>query len=328
MINFTEDNTKDSDFRVLGGKEERTVEPCVRDEAQFSENGNARKETHLTRQGSSKGCLTTALIILALILAAGGFFLFKGMRVNAPVPEVPTVFEPETVQEDIMQPQEADEGPATLSQSSDSITTAYTEHIQKTINDIPLDIYIPHNAQAQLMIGTPGITDESIIFATQAADIRADNGKIVGAFVTKGEPLSYGLSKKGYCGIINDRISVGVAENSPLFEEATDKEGYFFRQYPLVDNGTLVENEPKGKSVRKALCQKAGETFIVFTGTPESFHDFSQALVDLGVDNAIYLVGSEYSYGFTRDIDGNAQQFAERISRKWKYENYLVWKVM
>lgn len=93
-----------------------------------------------------------------------------------------------------------------------------------------------------------------------------------------------------------------------------------------ADSGTLVENEQKGKSVRKALCQRSGETFIVFTDTPESFHDFSQALVDLGVDNAIYLVGSEYSYGFTRDLAGEAGQFAERRSRRWKYENYVVWR--
>lgn len=80
------------------------------------------------------------------------------------------------------------------------------------------------------MIGVPDIFDKSIILATQAADVRADNGKIVGAFVVKGKPYSWGLS------------------NSPLFEEATEKGGYFFRQYPLVDKGVLVGNEPKGNS--------------------------------------------------------------------------------
>ena len=32
--------------------------------------------------------------------------------------------------------------------------------------------------------------------------------------------------------------------------------------------------------------------FMVETTTRESFHDFAQALVDLGADNAIYIVGS------------------------------------
>ena len=56
-----------------------------------------------------------------------------------------------------------------------------------------------------------------------------------------------------------------MADNSPLFEEATETGGYFFRQYPLADNGTLVENEPKGKSIRKALCDRNGEIMVVMS---------------------------------------------------------------
>ena len=41
-----------------------------------------------------------------------------------------------------------------------------------------------------------------------------------------------------------------IAETSFVWEE---KGGYFFRQYPLVDNGVLVDNEPKGKAIRKAI---------------------------------------------------------------------------
>lgn len=309
MIKFTEDKTKDSDFRVLGEKPRAGT-------------GERVPRRRPPRHGWRK---TLLLIPVLAVLAAGTILILRGRRAYAPIPDVPTVFEP-APEPDTIPEEDITEAVKPLSEDRDTTGTAYTEHIQKTVNDILLDIYIPHNARAELMIGTPDISDKDIVFAAQAADIRADNGKIVGAFVAKGEPLSFGLSKRGYCGIIGDRIEVGVADNSPLFEEATEKEGYFFRQYPLVDGGALVENEQKGKSVRKALCQRSGETFIVFTDTPESFHDFSQALVDLGVDNAIYLVGSEYSYGFTRDLVGEAEQFAERRSRRWKYENYLVWR--
>ncbi len=203
---------------------------------------------------------------------------------------------------------------------------AYTEHIKKVINDIPLDIYIPHNAVPELCVGVPDMHDKSIVLTTQAADIRADNGKIVGAFVLKGTPLTWGLSKKGYCAIINGKITIGVAENSPLFEEATEQGGYFFRQYPLVDNGRLVENEPKNKSVRKAVCDRAGEVMVIMSQTPESFHDFAQALVDLNVDNAVYLVGSQYSYGYFRDKFDHFTQFCEKNRGGQKYENFIVWR--
>ena len=204
-------------------------------------------------------------------------------------------------------------------------TKSYTEHLRDTINDIPLDIYIPHNAVPELVLGVPDIHDKNIVLTTQAADIRADNGKIVGAFVLKGKPLSWGLSKKGYCGIIDNKVTVGVADNSPLFEEATEKGGYFFRQYPLVDNGVLVENTPKGKSIRKALCDRNGEIMVVMSQTPESFHDFSQALVDLKVDNAIYLVGSS-SFGYFRDRYDHLAIIYNKYKYGYQYENFIVWK--
>ena len=213
-----------------------------------------------------------------------------------------------------------------LGNYADTTGKAYTEHLELTINDIPLDIYIPHNAKPSLAIGTPDIFDKNIVLVTQAADIRADNGKINGAYVLAGKPMAWGLSKKGYVGIIDDKITVGVADNSPLFEEATEKGGYFFRQYPLVDNGVLVENEPKGKAIRKAICDRAGEIFVVMSISPESFHDFAQALVDLQVDNAVYLVGSD-SYGFFRDKYDHLTQICEKRREGYKYENYIKWTI-
>ena len=203
---------------------------------------------------------------------------------------------------------------------------AYTEHLEMTVNDIPLDIYIPHNAKPRLFIGTPDLNDKNVIFTTQAADIRADNGKINGAFVLAGEPKAWGLSKKGYCGIIDGKITIGVAANSPLFEEATETGGYFFRQYPLVDNGKLVENEPKGKSIRKAICQRGEEIVVVMTSEPESFHDFSQALIDLGASNAVYLVGSA-SYGFFRDKLDQLSIIYNKQRGGQKYENHIQWVI-
>ena len=267
---------------------------------------------------TSKVWIKAAIAIICTILVGVLLFAFWPRRTNeAAVPVV--VFEPEN--EVVI---EQEEPVKWLGDYSESIK-AYTEHLRDTINDIPLDIYIPHNAVPELMVGVPDIFDKTIVMATQAADIRADNGKIVGAFVVKGQPLSWGLSKKGYCGIIDGKLTVGVADNSPLFEEATEKGGYFFRQYPLVDNGALVENEPKGKSIRKALCDRNGEIMIVMSQTPESFHDFAQALVDLKVDNAIYTVGST-SYGYFRDKYDHFEQIYEKRRGGYKYENFIIWK--
>ena len=208
---------------------------------------------------------------------------------------------------------------------AEEIGKGFVEMTDTTINDIPMRLYIPHQMRYSLYLGTIDRNDPTILFATQAADVRADNGGIVGAFVLEGEPKAWGLSKKGFCAIINDTVTVGVAENSPLFEKATEEGGYFFRQFPLVDNGQLVENEQKGKAVRRALCDRNGEIFTVETLTPESFHDFAQALVDLGVDNGIYLVGSA-AYGWATDAEGQRHEFGnpEPPKKKWKNISYLV----
>ena len=261
------------------------------------------------------------LIAVLCAILAGAITLIFWPKKAAETVEPEVVFEPTN---EILLTEE--EPVRWLGDYTDS-TKAYTEHIRDTINDIPLDIYIPHNAVPELMVGVPDIFDKSIVMATQAADIRADNGKIVGAFVVKGQPLSWGLSKKGYCGIIDGKLTVGVADNSPLFEEATEKSGYFFRQYPLVDNGVLVENEPKGKSIRKALCNRNGEIMIVMSQTPESFHDFAQALVDMKVDNAIYTVGST-SYGYFRDKFDHFEQIYEKRRGGYKYENFILWRAI
>ena len=259
-------------------------------------------------------------IVMAVVIVAAVAAAILWSRKPDPGND-PGVFDPSTVVEPTDVRKEKVEP---LGNYADTTSKAYTEHLKLTINDIPLDIYIPHNAKPSLSIGTPDMFDKNIVFVTQAADIRADNGKINGAFVLAGQPMAWGLSKRGYVGIIDDKITVGVADNSPLFEEATEKGGYFFRQYPLVDNGVLVENEPKGKAIRKAICDRFGEILVVMSITPESFHDFAQALVDLQVDNAVYLVGSD-SYGYFRDKYDHFTQIYNKQRGGYKYENYIQW---
>lgn len=217
-----------------------------------------------------------------------------------------------------------------LGRETDSQVRGFTEIRDTTINDIPLRLFIPHNAEMSLHVGRLNQQDTTIVYAAQAADVRRDNGKIVGAFVLHGEPLAWGLSKKGFCASIDGKVTVGVADNSPLFEEATEREGYFFRQYPLVKDGVLMENEPKNKSERRAICDRQGEIFMVESLSKESFHDFAQALVDLGADQAVYLVGSN-AYGWAVDEHGEHHEFGEDNYYTGRYRmpkntSYIVWR--
>jgi hypothetical protein len=268
-----------------------------------------------------RGVLSTVAIIVVLLVAIICWAMWHNEDAGL---DEPTYFEP--LPEQPAQPQK----PKWLGCEVDSLARGFCEVRDTVINDISLRIYIPHNADLSLHVGRIDKQDDAIIYTAQAADIRADNGKIVGAFVLKGKPLAWGLSKRGFCASINGKVTIGVADNTPLFEQATEQEGYFFRQYPLVDNGQLVENNPKNKSIRRSICDRQGEIFMVESLTVESFHDFAQALVDLGVDNAVYLVGSN-AYGWAVKEDGSIQDFGDENRYRGRHRlpkntSYIVWK--
>lgn len=209
--------------------------------------------------------------------------------------------------------------------SLDSITTVGAALYDTIVDEVPIRIYVPLNCRPRLEVGYQCIEDcDNNILLFQAADVRADNKKIVGAFVLRGQPLSWGLSKRGYCGIIDGEITVGVADNSPLFEQATESAGYFFRQYPLVDNGQWVENELPTSSLRRGLCQLEGRMVVVETQQPATLNEFAQLLAHIGADNAIYLVGST-SIGWYRDLDGNGVKRGLWDNRIYKNVNFIIW---
>lgn len=201
----------------------------------------------------------------------------------------------------------------------------YVEVCDTMVGGTGLIFLIPRNALPILTIGEESLSDTTSLLVAQAADIRADNGKIAGSFVFKGDLISKGEAKAGFCAIIDGRISIGVADATPMLEQALEGNGYFFRQYPLVVGGQIIENKPKGISFRKALFEKDGSIGIAMSKERLTFHDFSQALVDAGVRNAIYLVGST-SPGYYKDAEGSIIRFGKEEERPSDFVNFIVWK--
>ena len=116
---------------------------------------------------------------------------------------------------------------------------AYTTKTDTVVDGIALTILTPRNATPVLEIGNDRISDSTAVLIMQAADIREDNGGIVGSFVVDGDLKSKGEAKAGFCSIVNGELTVGVADATPMFEQATTADGYFFRQYPLIVGGQL-----------------------------------------------------------------------------------------
>ena len=290
---------KDDEIRIIGG-------------------GSETKHPRKWLRWTLVGVLSLAVIALVVCLIIFIPRLTRGDRFNKSIQDSvgifkDTVLEVIPIQDSIISP-------------TDTVQPAFVEVSDTIVNDIPLRIYHIINGKPELRIGCKTLQDTSLLFVAQAADIRKDNGQIACAFVFKGELLSRGKAKQGFCAIIDDTISIGVAENSSLLEEATEKNGFFFRQYPLVKNGELVENNPKNKSFRRALCTLNGEIVVIECTSRESFHDFAQALVDTKVHTAIYLVGG-VSYGWHTSKDGKREEFGDKTAcGNSPNINYIVWK--
>jgi hypothetical protein len=85
------------------------------------------------------------------------------------------------------------------------------------------------------------------------------------------------------------------------------------------------KRKPENKTVRRALVTRKSEIIMVESRSAESFHDFSQALVDIGVSDAIYLIGST-SYGWYLDEENRRVEFGvEKDAGEWKVR-YIVWR--
>ncbi len=208
----------------------------------------------------------------------------------------------------------------------DSVSTgpSYTIVSDTTINDIQLCIFTPIGGRVGLSICHHIEKEKDVVLAAHAANLRADDGTPAGAFVYNGELLSKGHSKYGFCAIVDGTVSIGRQIETPLFERAIEQNGCFFRQYSIVSNGKLVSVPPKGKSVRRALCLKGNVLMIIESGTPESFHDFSQALEDFGVSEALALVGSDAAV-IWRDKKGHLT-YRGVFGEDYPMENYIVWR--
>lgn len=201
----------------------------------------------------------------------------------------------------------------------------FTVNKDTTVNRVGLSIYIPCNATPTLEIGSQALQDSSVVLMVQAADVRRDNGEIVCSFVVKGELVSKGEAKAGFCSIINGKISIGTADATPMFEEALMSDGYFFRQYPLVVAGQVVENKLKGKSIRRALVEIDGNVEVIISRMELTLHDFSQVLVDVGARNAIYIVGGNSNGCYVNEA-GEKVSLCTHWNDDIENVNYIVWR--
>lgn len=310
----------------IGDDEIRIIAPIGKSAAPTS--------SHSPKESSRKSHLWWRNLLIGMVAGAGlciiGFIMFYSRHKDAEEDLQVEQVAPgeETMPKEYAHAESEISGKDIISTAScDSVAKirAYTGVRDTTVNNVGLRILTPENAHPVLKVGVDALSDSVAVLALQAADIRGDNGDIAGAFVLKGELLSKGNSKSGFCAIINGELTLGVADATPMLEKVIESEGYFFRQYPLVVGRQLVENKPKGKALRKALAETDGKISVILSKERLTFHDFSKALVDIGVHNAIYLVGGA-APGIYTDESGERYSFGSIHDSLYEKTNYIMWE--
>lgn len=180
-----------------------------------------------------------------------------------------------------------------------------------SINDVKMRIYALNGLLAGLSFDMPDKSDTTVFLVVPAADIRRDNGEIVGDFVLRGKRMARGKRKTGYCAVLDGKVTLGNAADDEMMEWCVKQKGDFFRQYPLVMDGEIQENRLKGKALRRALAWQGDNLYFVESCNRESIYDFAEALADIGFSKALYLVGGS-SYGWWRDDSGVVHELARQ----------------
>jgi len=207
--------------------------------------------------------------------------------------------------------------------------SAYVDICDTIINNISLHRYIPVNAKPMLVVGLIKDIPSDYILGAMAADFGDYNGeyRVAGAFVHQGQMLSHSKSKYGFCAILKDTVVIGNDLSTSFFEEAIEEKGDFFRQHALVHEGEVVNKViSKIGALRRSLCRLSdGRLCIIDTDMSVSLDEFSTALCQYGVKEAIALMGTGASVRWAVDKAGRRYIAGADEFDFPEVVNYIVW---
>ena len=167
-----------------------------------------------------------------------------------------------------------------------------------TSKDTLLRVFNPGSAAVELLMYDDYDTnDRTIIFATQAANIRAEDRGIIGDFVYKGKVKAEGYVDSttiGFCAIYGGKVVLGKSYPTRYLDSAIVGKGYFYRHYIYVTNEGPESFSNNAKSYRRAICiMEDKKAAVVESYGRMTMSDFADALCDHNVSLAVGLMGSK-----------------------------------
>ena len=107
--------------------------------------------------------------------------------------------------------------------------------------------------------------------------------------------------------IVDGNAQIGIDRSKKISKHVIENNGSMFRQLALVSAGLECKKQYilKGKVTRCAYGRdRAGNLSFIETENPETLYGFSDALIEYGFIDAIYITGGKQPDLFYRTEDG------------------------
>lgn len=204
--------------------------------------------------------------------------------------------------------------------------------VTDSLNGVVFKLYTIRNLTMHIeMEHYPDESDSTIYFISRAMDYRKYDREMIGEYVVDGTLYGDGRHRLAYLAALPDGLpQIGIGREDEVVEFVQKNRGCMIRQFALVSAGQICTSqfELKGKVTRAAYARKAdGPTALYFveTLTKETLYDFSEALVDYGFTDAIYITDGVWLNRFYRDVDKVVRETTAEENKK-DARQYLVFK--
>ena len=200
----------------------------------------------------------------------------------------------------------------------------------ETSKDTLFRVFEPGGAAVELLMNDDYDTnDQSILFATQAANIRAEDRGIIGDFVYKGKVKAEGYvdsTTLGFCAIYGGKVVLGKSYSTNYLDSAKNGKGYFYRHYTYVTNEGPESFSNNAKSYRRAICiMDNKKAAVVESYGRMTMSDFADALYDHNFSLAVGLMGSKNLDEWYRADSGRVVLYTNSYGPN-PNRNYLIFR--
>ena len=174
---------------------------------------------------------------------------------------------------------------------------------------VSLKIYKLEGLKAHMAFELPDLRDSTVYLVTRSSDYKLtdDQKEIIGDFIYNGDVIAESDWRAGFMAIIDGNAQIGIDRSSEIVKHIKENGGSMFRQLALVSAGTRCDKQfiLKGKVSRCAYARnRSGELFFIETVNPETLYGFSDALVEYGFVDAVYITGGSQPDLFHRTSEG------------------------